>query len=363
MNLTSGKRGLLVFVAICLLVFLGAAFLEGATRLFLFSKAAEPTVPREVGQFEEILGWSLKPLSSGISSRTGYKIEYRINSKGLRDDETGYEKPAGKFRIVLLGDSRTFGFGVPIEKHFSTLLEGYFKDVEVINMGVGGYGVDQQLLSLRSEGFRYGPDLVLAYVAHYGDHRHMHTQRFGKNKPRFVLTDGKLALTNSPVAKLSSQVKVSGNVHDWFVKNSKAYGILYDRFAAMISQNHQTALSQKQQDEQDLKDEAFRKELHELGQAIIYAMHEESLNHGAVFVLATQIKELDQATRDKRVLSIDVAGPLANQKFTLPDDLAHINEAGNGALAWEIASFLRKNQLLPSRHLHDQSIHGDSGNG
>ena len=73
----------------------------------------------------------------------------------------------------------------------------------------------------------------------------MHTQRFGKNKPRFVLTDGKLALTNSPVAKLSSQVEVSGNMHDWFVKNSKAYGILYDRFAAMISQNHQTPLKIK----------------------------------------------------------------------------------------------------------------------
>ena len=152
-------------------------------------------------------------------------------------------------------------------------------------------------------------------------------------------------------------------MHDWFVRNSKAYGILYDRFAAMISQNHQTPLSQKQQDEQDLKDEAFRKELHELGQAIIYAMHEESLKHGAVFVLATQIKELDQATRDKRVFFIDVAGPLANQKFVLPEDLAHINEAGNGALAWEIASFLRKNQLLPSKHLRDQNVHGDSGNG
>jgi hypothetical protein len=73
-----------------------------------------------------MLGWSLRPFSHGTSNRTGYDIEYRINSKGLRDEETTYEKPEGSFRIVLLGDSRTFGFGVPIEKHFSTLLEGYF---------------------------------------------------------------------------------------------------------------------------------------------------------------------------------------------------------------------------------------------
>lgn len=45
------------------------------------------------------------------SKRTGYEIEYLINSKGLRDSETTYEKPEGIFRIVLVGDSHTFGYG------------------------------------------------------------------------------------------------------------------------------------------------------------------------------------------------------------------------------------------------------------
>jgi hypothetical protein len=331
------------FVLLFIVGFLGVLFLEGVARVF---GSMEHTVPRGIGQFDEVLGWSLKPLSYGVSSRTGYEIEYRINSKGLRDDETNYAKPGGTFRIVLIGDSRTFGFGVPIDKHFSTLLEGYFKDVEVVNMGVGGFGVDQELLYLRSEGFRYEPDVVLAYVAHYGDHRHMHGERFGKSKPRFVFIDGNLTLRNSPVIQTKG---VYRNVHDWFVRKSRAYEYL----TMLLGSDRQTALARKQVDEQNSTDELFRKELHKLGEAIINTMHEESSSHGATFVLVTQVNQLHQAALKKQILSLDVSDPLSNEKYRLPDDLAHINEAGNGVLAWEIATFLRKNQLIPNKHLYD----------
>jgi hypothetical protein len=331
-----------LFVLLFIVGILGVLFLEVGARLFV---SMETTVPRGIGQFDEVLGWSLKPLSHGVSSRTGYKIEYRINSKGLRDDEASYAKPEGVFRLVLVGDSRTFGFGVPIEKHFSTLLEGYFKDLEVINMGVGGFGVDQELLYLRSQGFRYDPDLVLAYVAHYGDHRHMHSERFGKSKPRFVFIDGNLAVRNSPVQARS----VFRNVHDWFVRNSRAY----EFFTILLGSDRQTALARKQVDEQNSTDELFRRELHKLGEAIINTMHEESSSHGATFVLVTQVNQLYQATLKKQIFSLDVSEALSNEKYRLPDNLAHINEAGNGVLAWEIATFLRKNQLIPSKHLYD----------
>lgn len=353
MELSVRKRLFFIFI----IVLLGVLSLEGATRLFLSDKKPEPVVPMDVNQFNEMLGWSLKPLSHGISNRTGYEIMYRINSKGLRDDETSYEKPEGIFRIVLLGNSRTFGFGVPIEKHFSTLLEGYFKGVEVINMGVSGFGVDQELLYLRSEGFRYEPDLVLAYVAHYGDHRHMHTNRWGKAKPRFVLIDGKLVLTNSPVADSSSlSPSILRKIRRWFRRHSKAYEILRNGLVGLIHQGQQEALSQKQKQQvkKNLEDEAFRNDLYDLGEALIFAMYEESLKHGATFVLVTQIEGLHEASLEKQILSLYVRRPLSNHKFLLPDNLLHINESGNGVLAWEIAKFLQTNQLTPIEHLKYQ---------
>lgn len=353
MELSVRKRLFFIFI----IVLLGVLSLEGATRLFLSDKKPEPVIPMDVNQFNEMLGWSLKPLSHGISNRTGYEIMYRINSKGLRDDETSYEKPEGIFRIVLLGNSRTFGFGVPIEKHFSTLLEGYFKGVEVINMGVSGFGVDQELLYLRSEGFRYEPDLVLAYVAHYGDHRHMHTNRWGKAKPRFVLIDGKLVLTNSPVADSSSlSPSILRKIRRWFRRHSKAYEILRNGLVGLIHQGQQEALSQKQKQQvkKNLEDEAFRNDLYDLGEALIFAMYEESLKHGATFVLVTQIEGLHEASLEKQILSLYVRRPLSNHKFLLPDNLLHINESGNGVLAWEIAKFLQTNQLTPIEHLKYQ---------
>lgn len=335
-----------------LTLFLGYLFLEVSVRVLIPVTRTEAVVPDSVGQFDEMLGWSLKPLAQAYSSRTGYPISYKINSKGLRDDETSYNKPAGSFRIALLGDSRTFGFGVPIEKHFSTILEGYFRNVEVINLGVGGYGVDQELLSLRLKGFQYEPDLVLAYVAHYGGQRHMHTKRWGKEKPRFELINGELVLLNSPV-KHPPVIRTRGpgeTMRKWMMKHSRVYRIVrqaYKRFTDEdIPEDHHD-----KEDTPRLQDETFRRAMYRLGEEIVFAMDAESRKHGATFVLVTQIDELHQSALDHDILSVNVSAALDNPSFPLPDNLAHINEAGNGVLAWEIAKFLENNNLIPADHL------------
>lgn len=89
----------------------------------------------------------------------------KINSKGLRDKEYVFEKPKADYRILVLGDSITFGFGVSAEQRFSDLLSQKInanaKKVEVINTGVGNYNTEQQLAYLKNEGLRYNPDEVL----------------------------------------------------------------------------------------------------------------------------------------------------------------------------------------------------------
>jgi hypothetical protein len=338
-------RIILIFVIglICVLI------LEGASRLFLSDKGSRPVVPTGTTQFDELLGWSKVPLSNGISSRTGYPIEYRINSKGLRDNETTYEKPDGTFRIVLIGDSFTFGWGVPIEKHFSTLLEGYFKNVEVINMGIEAYGIDQELIYLQLEGFRYEPDLVIAYVPGLFEHRHMYTFRFGRNKPLFELIEGKLVLVNSPVQD-NINTSNRARINHWFLNNSRAYNILYygssNPIKKITSPNQSNG-----QGETTQTDEQFMSELYELANAIIFAMHKDTAENGANFVLVTQVDKLHQVALDKQIYSLDVSKPLSNPAYRLPEGLLHINESGNGVLTWEISKFLQANDLIPGEHL------------
>ena len=111
------------------------------------------------------LGWSHVPNKEGYYTVEGNPIYVKINSKGLRDREYNYEKRQGTFRILVLGDSFTEAFQVPLEESFPKLLEdrlnktgGHF---EVINAGFGGVGTDYELLFFEREGRKYRPDLVL----------------------------------------------------------------------------------------------------------------------------------------------------------------------------------------------------------
>ncbi len=93
----------------------------------------------------------------------------RMNSAGLRDREHAAAKPAGVVRILVLGDSYAEALQVPMEKTFWAVLEQGLNDcgafgsntVEVINLGVSGFGTAQELLALRTWGWAYRPDVIL----------------------------------------------------------------------------------------------------------------------------------------------------------------------------------------------------------
>jgi hypothetical protein len=97
-----------------------------------------------------------------------------INSDGLRGPEAALERPAGTFRIALLGDSFIEAFEVPYEKTVGEVVERLLSTlrgapVEVLNFGHGGYGTTQELLTLQHEVWKYSPDLVLLAVTTAND--------------------------------------------------------------------------------------------------------------------------------------------------------------------------------------------------
>jgi lysophospholipase L1-like esterase len=86
----------------------------------------------------------------------------------LRSPETTYEKPTGTFRILNLGDSVTMGWGTREEdtygQQLEQLLNGQSGDhgrYEVINAGVPGWNLENELAYLQAEGLKYEPDLIL----------------------------------------------------------------------------------------------------------------------------------------------------------------------------------------------------------
>jgi lysophospholipase L1-like esterase len=92
-------------------------------------------------------------------------VDFRTNSKGLRDREFSYDRTPGKRRILMLGDSLTAGWGVPLEDTFAKRLERLYTtigiDTEVINTGVGNYNTIQEVQYFLTEGYKYKPDVVI----------------------------------------------------------------------------------------------------------------------------------------------------------------------------------------------------------
>lgn len=101
-----------------------------------------------------------------ITSEYSHKLT--TNSQGFRGTkEYSLKKPLNVYRIIVLGDSLTLGYGVEDEETFSAVLEKRLssaKPSEAINMGVSGFGTAEELIQLREVGLDYNPDLViLAY--------------------------------------------------------------------------------------------------------------------------------------------------------------------------------------------------------
>lgn len=148
-------------------------------------------------QWSPTLGWKPKANVRDDEAFGGKRLT--TNARGLRGSrDYAYEKPAGVFRIVVLGDSFTFGEEVGDDDVYAHQLEGRLSGVEVVNLGVHGYGHDQMLLYLKEEGLRYRPDLVL--LGFISDDMVRNTLAFRDYaKPRFVLEDGRLVQAVSRV--------------------------------------------------------------------------------------------------------------------------------------------------------------------
>ncbi len=101
----------------------------------------------------------------GYMSTSEYRHGFNTNADGFRGaKDYAIPKPAGTFRIVVLGDSVALGHGVEDDETFSAVLEHALSSTrrtEVVNMGVSGFGTAEELVQLQTVGWRYDPDLVV----------------------------------------------------------------------------------------------------------------------------------------------------------------------------------------------------------
>ncbi|MBX3464367.1 MAG: hypothetical protein KF830_14455 [Planctomycetes bacterium] len=139
------------------------------------------------------LGWRMLPGVRKWGDGWSAARPGTTNSLGWRDDEFLPERAAGRRRLLALGDSFVFGFGVDQGERFTELLED--DRVEVVNLGVCAWGTDQQVLLSERELPRLRPDVVLWVVCVANDLDDIRSERkAGWAKPWFTLDGDRLQL-------------------------------------------------------------------------------------------------------------------------------------------------------------------------
>jgi lysophospholipase L1-like esterase len=140
-------------------------FTEIILRVFLPSQTA--TIGTKYSQNSSLYGWGYEPGAvTKISDPDTCEVWYnQANNHGWRDKDREFQNTKKAYRILVLGDSVTFGAIVPADKVYTRVLEkkltnaGY--NVEVINIAYGGWGTDQELEALKNEGRLYKPNLII----------------------------------------------------------------------------------------------------------------------------------------------------------------------------------------------------------
>lgn len=124
------------------------------------------TVEKGLYRLDDAAGYVMVPGFSGRLATQEFDQPYRTNSLGLRGPELPAAKPPGEFRIVVLGDSFTFGGQVAEEQRFTErsealLRERGYNQVRVVNAGVGGWTTFNEVGFLKANLSRLQPDLVI----------------------------------------------------------------------------------------------------------------------------------------------------------------------------------------------------------
>jgi len=149
----------------CLLV--AAAFVAVGVALELGVRAFDPQ-PANLYRFSPVSFYEPIPGARFVYRRREFSVPIAYNTFGMRDRERRTERgSAALCRIALIGDSQVEAKEVPFDSTLGQRLERGLQQalpsrpVEVLNLGVSGYGTVATRARYQHLGLRFRPDIVV----------------------------------------------------------------------------------------------------------------------------------------------------------------------------------------------------------
>lgn len=119
----------------------------------------------EIFRLDRQIGFTHIPNKRIYWKQEGPGVYSYFNADGMREPNLTIAKPAGTYRVAVLGDSLVEGLQSPIEKTFgyrigAELTEKMHRPIQVLNFGNSGYSTAQEYLQLKKV-WKYNPDMVV----------------------------------------------------------------------------------------------------------------------------------------------------------------------------------------------------------
>jgi lysophospholipase L1-like esterase len=291
----------------------------------------------EIYQPDPLLYWKLKP-NQNCYTKVDHKPVH-VNTHGTRGLDFQTVKPANTIRILSLGDSKTFGWGLTEAETYSGLVEGMLqqkvgtgKKVEVINGGVNAWSYAQMHAYFREYGLKYNPDIVILADAN------LWTQFSDQNDPKFV-------------EAFMRRVRFKN-----FLRHFATYHYIVEYKLREIYERQRTRFIPM-----DPKQDTFFKEQQAKDPDAFFRKHIEGLcslalsNHVAPVLLhmptISQLNdpESNDVIKAKKLVSEQLGVPLVDmtadmkpkgKELFLEGDEAHLNVSGNQLVAERLLSIL-----------------------
>jgi len=208
------SRARKLFAKLLLIVF---GFLLGGILAEIALRGAGYSYP-EFYSLDQSRGYALRPRAEGWYRKEG-EAYVRINSDGLRDQEHSLTKAPDTIRIAVVGDSYPEALSISLDEAFWWVMGKKLqecnafsgKKIEVLNFGVSGYGIAQELLTLREQAWKYSPDIVMLAVTTNNDITdNLRALKKTDEIPYFIYRDNQLTLDDSFKTLRAFRLRQSG---------------------------------------------------------------------------------------------------------------------------------------------------------
>lgn len=166
--MSQGKNRLFAVLLVCLSVVASLVIVEVALSLFFPRLTYDRLHLKYPAVFDEsdVVPSRLLPGADVRITREEFDTRVKINNLGFRGADMAAEK-GDRFRILAVGDSFTFGWGVEDDETYPYLLQALLagdsaREIEVVNAGgAAGFHPDTYFTFLRQVGLALDPDLIV----------------------------------------------------------------------------------------------------------------------------------------------------------------------------------------------------------